>query len=152
LKQAFVPHLEQLFDDDILFGSGLTVKENLRPLGYHVIAELVHQLRLLLSYNTLTAATHAFLTNLHDDTLQLTVHVFSAKLIAALVDCITKTDGSAPPGDVRNLLLRIFSSFTERLHTMAKLRLKEFQFKIDKSKGEVKTEEDKRNDDSSFGL
>jgi len=70
LKQAFVPHLEQLFNDEILFGSGLTVKENLRPLGYHVIAELVHQLRNLLPYTTLTAATHAFLTNLHDDTLQ----------------------------------------------------------------------------------
>ena len=53
LKQAFVPHLEQLFNDDILFGSGLTVKENLRPLGYHVIAELVHQLRHLLPYSTL---------------------------------------------------------------------------------------------------
>lgn len=82
-------HLDQLFNADVLFGSGLTVKENLRPLGYHVIAELVHQLRSLLPYSTLKSATYAFLTNLHDDTLPLQVHVFSAKLIAvALVDCI----------------------------------------------------------------
>ena len=152
LKQAFVPHLEQLFNDEILFGSGLTVKENLRPLGYHVIAELVHQLRHLLPYSTLTAATHAFLTNLHDDTLQLTVHVFSAKLIAALVDCIrqTKTDGAVPPGDIRALLLRIFCSFTERLHTMAKFRIKEFQMKNEKTKPEDKTDDEKRADDTIF--
>ena len=82
-------HLDQLFNADVLFGSGLTVKENLRPLGYHVIAELVHQLRGLLPYSTLKSATYAFLTNLHDDTLPLQVHVFSAKLIAvALADCI----------------------------------------------------------------
>ena len=88
-KQAFVSHLDQLFNADVLFGSGLTVKENLRPLGYHVIAELVHQLRGLLPYSTLKSATYAFLTNLHDDTLPLQVHAFSAKLIAvALADCI----------------------------------------------------------------
>ena len=43
LKDKFVPHLESLFNDDVLFGHGLTVKESLRALGYHVIAELVHQ-------------------------------------------------------------------------------------------------------------
>ena len=45
------------------------MKENLRGLGYHVIAELVHLVRNQLNYKTLEAATYTFLTSLHDDTL-----------------------------------------------------------------------------------
>ena len=71
LKQAFIPHLKELFDDQILFGQGLTVREHIRPLGYHVIAELVHQLRTMLPYEIISAAVYTYMTNLHDDTLQL---------------------------------------------------------------------------------
>jgi len=84
--------------------------------------------------------------------VKLTVHVFSAKLIAALVDCIRqpRTDGSVPPGDIRSLLLRIFCSFTERLHIMAKFRMKEFRIQNEKVKLSEKTDEDKRADDTVF--
>ena len=129
MKDKFVPHLEELFNDDVLFGGGLTVKENLRALGYHVIAELVHQVRNQLSYETLSAATYTFLTNLHDDTLLLPVHTVSAKLVTNLVDCIRqkKADMQTSPIEARALLIRIFKSFTERLQTLAKYRLYELK-------------------------
>ena len=131
LKDKFVPHLESLFNDDILFGQGLTVKENLRALGYHVIAELVHLVRNQLSYKTLEAATYTFLTNLHDDTLthlhDERLHIVSAKILTNLVDCIRqkRADGQTSNTEARSLLIRIFKSFTERLETLAKYRLEE---------------------------
>lgn len=126
LKQAFVPHLTELFDDGILFGKGLTVREHIRPLGYHVIAELVHQLRQNLPYDTLAAAVYTYMTNIHDETLQLGAHVFSAKLVVTLIDCIRQTkDQSISSEEIRTLLLRILQSFTERLTTLAKYQLVE---------------------------
>ena len=112
--------MESLFNDDVLFGHGLTVKESLRALGYHVIAELVHQVRNQLSYQTLSAATYTFLTNLHDDALLLPVHTVSAKLLTNLVDCIRqkKVDGQTSPNESRQLLIRIMQSFTERVETL----------------------------------
>ena len=124
LKQAFIPHLKELFDDRILFGRGLTVREHIRPLGYHVIAELVHQLRTYLPYETLSAAVYTYMTNIHDDSLQLGAHVFSAKLVVTLIDCIRQCkDPSISPKEIRKLLFRIMQVFTERLYSLASFEL-----------------------------
>ncbi|CAG5107634.1 Oidioi.mRNA.OKI2018_I69.chr1.g3420.t1.cds [Oikopleura dioica] len=146
LKQAFIPHLKELFDDQILFGQGLTVREHIRPLGYHVIAELVHQLRTMLPYEIISAAVFTYMTNLHDDTLQLGAHVFSAKLVVTLIDCIRQSkDPSLTQKEARKLLMKIMNVFTDRLVSMANYDL----ICIRKSKP-PKDEEERRQMEATF--
>ncbi|KAA0197800.1 hypothetical protein HAZT_HAZT001767 [Hyalella azteca] len=45
LVQEFVPHIDRLFDEKLLFGSGWTAHETLRPLAYSTLADLVHHVR-----------------------------------------------------------------------------------------------------------
>ena len=41
----FVPHIDKLFDEDLLFGTGWTAYDTLRPLAYSTLADLVHHVR-----------------------------------------------------------------------------------------------------------
>ncbi len=41
LRIKFVPFMEQLFDENVLLGSGWTTYESLRPLAYSTLADLV---------------------------------------------------------------------------------------------------------------
>lgn len=68
----FVPHLERLFDEDVLLGRGWTTHESLRPLAYSTLADLVHHVRHQLPLSDLDRAVHLFSKNVHDDTLATT--------------------------------------------------------------------------------
>ena len=41
----FVPHIDKLFDENLLFGHGWTAHDTLRPLAYSTLADLVHHVR-----------------------------------------------------------------------------------------------------------
>lgn len=69
---VFVPHMERLFDEDVLLGRGWTTHESLRPLAYSTLADLVHHVRQQLPLTDLTRAVHLFSKNVHDDSLATT--------------------------------------------------------------------------------
>lgn len=60
LRTKFVPHMERLFDEDVLLGHGWTTYESLRPLAYSTLADLVHHVRQLLPLSDLARAVHLF--------------------------------------------------------------------------------------------
>lgn len=65
----FVPHMELLFNEDILLGRGWTTHESLRPLAYSTLADLVHHVRQHLGLPDLVRAMHLFSKNVHDESL-----------------------------------------------------------------------------------
>ena len=76
----FVPHIEQLFDEEVLIGSGWTVNEGLRPLAYSTLADFVHHVRSLLSLPNLALAVHLFSKNVHDESLLISIQRMSCKV------------------------------------------------------------------------
>ena len=42
---GFIPHLEQLFNEDMLIGTGWSAKETLRPLAYGTLTDFAHHVR-----------------------------------------------------------------------------------------------------------
>lgn len=72
LRNSFVPHMERLFDENVLLGRGWTTHESLRPLAYSTLADLVHHVREQLSLTVIARAVHLFSKNVHDDTLATT--------------------------------------------------------------------------------
>ncbi|QQP58072.1 Transformation/transcription domainassociated proteinlike [Caligus rogercresseyi] len=67
LRTKFVPHMEKLFDENILLGRGWTTHESLRPLAYSTLADLVHHVRQHILLSDLSRAVQLFSLNVHDE-------------------------------------------------------------------------------------
>ena len=122
LRVKFVPHMEKLFDENILLGTGWTTHESLRPLAYSTLADLVHHVRQLLPLSDLTRAVQLFSRNVHDESLPTSIQTMSCKLLLNLVECIrTRSEHENTNG--RALLMRMMEVFVLKFKTVAKLQL-----------------------------
>jgi transformation/transcription domain-associated protein len=93
-RNQFIPHIDKLFDEDILVGTGWTTRESLRPLAYSTLADLVHHVRSNLSLQQLSLAVDLFAKNIHDETLSISIQTISCKLLLNLVEGIVKKTDS----------------------------------------------------------
>ncbi|XP_070565955.1 transformation/transcription domain-associated protein-like isoform X2 [Ptychodera flava] len=122
LRNRFVPHIDKLFDENILIGSGWTCKESLRPLAYSTLADLVHHVRQQLPLNDLSLAVHLFSKNVHDESLPCSIQTMSCKLLLNLVECI-RQKSDQDKGNGREILMRMLEVFVLKFHTIAKRQL-----------------------------
>ncbi|KAI8515281.1 hypothetical protein Bbelb_060940, partial [Branchiostoma belcheri] len=120
LRNRFVPHIDRLFDEKVLIGTGWTTRETLRPLAYSTLADLVHHVRQHLQLSDLALAVHLFSKNVHDDLLPSSIQTMSCKLLLNLVECI-KSDQDG--GNGREILMRMLEVFVLKFHTIAKFQL-----------------------------
>jgi hypothetical protein len=67
--------MDKLFDEDLLLGKGWTSHEQLRPLAYSTLADLVHHVRQHLNINVLAKAVYLFSKNVHDESLPTSIQV-----------------------------------------------------------------------------
>lgn len=142
LKNSFVVCIEQLFDEKLLIGTGWTAHENLRPLAFSTIADLVHHVRFQLTVENIASAINLFAKNLHDETLQTYMQTMSCKLLLNLAECLNKkaeeqrekakllVDGSKAKQEVkakylkiRDLLIKLLKIFVSKFKSVAKLQL-----------------------------
>jgi len=65
----FIPYMDKLLDENTLLGRGWTTTENLKPLAYSTIADLIHHVRVHLSLPTIVKAINLFAINVHDHSL-----------------------------------------------------------------------------------
>ncbi|XP_053674176.1 transcription-associated protein 1 [Anopheles nili] len=121
-RNHFVPMIEKLFEDDVLLGKGWTTHENLRPLAYSTLADLVHHIRQQLSLQALSKAVHLFAKNIHDESLPTSIQTMSCKLLLNLVECI-RIKGEAEPVVGRELLITMLRIFTLKFQSISKLQL-----------------------------
>jgi transformation/transcription domain-associated protein len=122
LRTRFVPHIDKLFDENILIGSGWTTYESLRPLAYSTLADLVHHVRTSLPLNDLSLAVNLFSKNVHDESLPSSIQTMSCKLLLNLVECI-RSKSDAENGNGRELLMRMLEVFVLKFKTIADIQL-----------------------------
>ncbi|VEN46895.1 unnamed protein product, partial [Callosobruchus maculatus] len=139
LRNNFVPHMEKLFDEDVLLGRGWTTHESLRPLAYSTLADLVHHVRQQLSLADLTRAVHLFSKNVHDDTLATTIQTMSCKVLLNVVDCIRIRSEAENSNEGRELLMRMLEVFVLKFKTIAKIQLPILISKCEQRKQEAQT-------------
>ncbi|CAB4061236.1 TRRAP [Lepeophtheirus salmonis] len=108
LRTKFVPHMEELFDENILLGKGWTTHESLRPLAYSTLADLVHHVRQQIPLSDLSRAVQLFSLNVHDESLPTSIQTMSCKLLLNLVECIrSRSDQEQSGGNGRELLMKM---------------------------------------------
>ncbi|XP_077554082.1 transformation/transcription domain-associated protein-like isoform X4 [Haemaphysalis longicornis] len=155
LRNKFVGCMEQLFDENILIGSGWTAYESLRPLAYSTLADLVHHVRQHLPLADLSSAVAVFSRNVHDDSLPPSIQTMSCKLLLNLVECIRArsdqqdSSGGGGTGNGRELLIRMLEVFVLKFKTIAKLQL---PMLMQKSKQQGPPSEPSRDDSARASL
>ncbi|KFM75844.1 Transformation/transcription domain-associated protein, partial [Stegodyphus mimosarum] len=122
LREKFVGSLEELFDENILIGTGWTAYESLRPLAYSTLADLVHHVRQHLPLKDLSKAVNVFSKNVHDESLVTTIQTMSCKLLLNLVECI-RARSDRENGNGRELLMRMLEVLVLKFKTIAKLQI-----------------------------
>ncbi|XP_058799221.1 transformation/transcription domain-associated protein [Phymastichus coffea] len=123
LRTKFVPHMERLFDEEVLLGHGWTTYESLRPLAYSTLADLVHHVRQLLPLVDLARAVHLFSKNVHDQSLPTSIQTMSCKLLLNLVECIRQRSDADNSNQGRELLMRMLEVFVLKFKTITKLQM-----------------------------
>ncbi|XP_065219244.1 transformation/transcription domain-associated protein isoform X2 [Planococcus citri] len=134
LRIMFAPHVDELFDEDVLLNRGWTTRETLRPLAYSTLADFVHHIRQHLSMPTIVKAVQLYSLNVHDETLPTGIETMSCKLLLNLVECIqqhSKADPNSTNEQSGYLLLsKILKICVLKFKTIVKLHLPFLQTRI----------------------
>ncbi|RDB22695.1 Transcription-associated protein 1 [Hypsizygus marmoreus] len=114
-RKALFPHLDKLFDENVLLGKSVASREMLRPAVYSAVADLVHHIRNELTATQLARIVHVYSRLIHNPVLG-NLHTMSAKMIFGLAEPIIAKE--TPQGAAR-LLSAMFETCLERLETLA---------------------------------
>lgn len=115
-------HIEKLFDENVLIGTGWTAHESMRPLAYSTLADLVHHVRSNLPMSDLALAVDLFSKNIHDDTLPSSIQTMSCKLLLNLVESI-KSKGEQDSANGRELLMHMLDVYVLKFKAIADQQL-----------------------------
>lgn len=108
-RKIFLNKIDELLDERVLIGDGLTVYETMRyihvrsgdlrrklmfhrPLAYSMLADLIHHVRDSLNRNQIGRTVEVYTKNLHDNFPGTSFQTMSAKLLLNLAEFIAKLE------------------------------------------------------------
>jgi transformation/transcription domain-associated protein len=150
-RRAILPHIDKLFDEDVLLGRGASSKEALRYVwtkhivryylmsdrmnAYAALADLVHHVRNELSMQQLSHVMNVFSRLIHNSSLSCGVHTVVGKMLFGLVDTIVQKES---PTEAAKVLLLLVELSVDKLESITSV-LPDVLERIERSK---KGEED----------
>ncbi|GAA6030453.1 hypothetical protein JCM8097_009114 [Rhodosporidiobolus ruineniae] len=118
LRTAFLSQIDTLLDEHVLTGNSITGHENLRPLAFSMLADLIHHCRADLTLPQLSRVVHTYCANVHDPTLASAIQTMCSKLLLNLIDPIANKEQH----EAVKILQRILVAFVSRMEAMAEVR------------------------------
>lgn len=114
-RKIFLPKIYELLDERTLIGDGLTVHEQMRPLAYSMLADLIHHIRDSLSPEQIRRTVEVYTKNLHDNFPGTSFQTMSAKLLLNMAECIAKLPNKV---DARHYLIMILNAIGDKFAAM----------------------------------
>lgn len=114
-RKIFLTKIDDLLDERTLIGDGLTVYENMRPLAYSLLADLIHHVRDALSRDQIRKTVEVFSKNLHDNFPGTSFQTMSAKLLLNMADSIANLPDKK---EGRHFLIMILDAIGEKFAAM----------------------------------
>ncbi|PPQ93995.1 hypothetical protein CVT25_009843 [Psilocybe cyanescens] len=111
-RRALFDHLDKLFDERVLLGTGVASQEALRTTVYTAVADLVHHVRSELTASQLERIVHVYSSMMHNPAFGFNLHTLFAKMMFGLADAILAKETSQ--GAAR-LLETMFETCLEKL-------------------------------------
>ncbi|KAJ9148385.1 Transcription-associated protein 1 [Pleurostoma richardsiae] len=116
-RKIFLPKIDELLEERVLIGDGLTVYETMRPLAYSMLADLIHHVRDSLNPAQIRKTVEVYTRNLQDDFPGTSFQTMSAKLLLNMAECIQKMDNKV---DARHYLILILNAIGDKFAAMNK--------------------------------
>lgn len=114
-RKIFLSKIDELLDERTLIGDGLTVYENMRPLAYSMLADLIHHVRESLSPAQIRKTVEVYTRNLQDNFPGTSFQTMSAKLLLNMAECIAKMENKV---DARHYLIMILNAIGDKFAAM----------------------------------
>ena len=114
-RKIFLNKIDELLDERILIGDGLTVYETMRPLAYSMLADLIHHVRESLGKDQIRKTIEVYTKNLHDNFPGTSFQTMSAKLLLNMAESITKLENKE---DARYFLILILDAIGDKFAAM----------------------------------
>ncbi|TPX51638.1 hypothetical protein SeMB42_g00090 [Synchytrium endobioticum] len=115
-REPYIQYIDILLNEEVLVGSGVTCRENLRPLAHNVLVDLIHHIRAQLSPAQLARTIKVYSRNLQDPTFGLNIQTMCARLLLNLIESIVAIPDKA---QARMLLIRILEAFTLKFSALS---------------------------------
>ncbi|KAI1339027.1 FAT domain-containing protein [Xylariaceae sp. FL0016] len=114
-RKIFLPKIDELLEEKTLIGDGLTVYDNMRPLAYSMLADLIHHVRDSLTPEQIRKTVDVYTRNLQDNFPGTSFQTMSAKLLLNMAECIAKMPNKV---DARHYLLMILNAIGDKFAAM----------------------------------
>lgn len=114
-RKIFLTKIDELLDERTLIGDGLTVYENMRPLAYSMLADLIHHVRDSLNPSQIRKTVEVYTRNLQDNFPGTSFQTMSAKLLLNMAECIAKMENKV---DARHYLIMILNAIGDKFASM----------------------------------
>ncbi|KAI5799270.1 hypothetical protein DFH27DRAFT_653555 [Peziza echinospora] len=114
-RKIFLKKIDELLDERVLIGDGLTVYETMRPLAYSMLADLIHHVRESLGKEQIRRTVEVYTKNLHDNFPGTSFQTMSAKLLLNLAEYIAKLPDKQ---EARHYLIMILDAIAEKFAAM----------------------------------
>ncbi|RVX66256.1 hypothetical protein B0A52_10183 [Exophiala mesophila] len=114
-RRIFLNKIDELLNEKILIGDGLTVYETMRPLAYSMLADLIHHVRDSLDRDQIRRTIEVYTKNLHDTFPGTSFQTMSAKLLLNMAESITKLENKQ---DARYFLIMILDAIGDKFAAM----------------------------------
>lgn len=114
-RKIFLTKIDELLDERTLIGDGLTVYENMRPLAYSMLADLIHHVRDSLGPAQIRKTVEVYTRNLQDNFPGTSFQTMSAKLLLNMAECIAKMENKV---DARHYLIMILNAIGDKFAAM----------------------------------
>ncbi|KAK3900673.1 hypothetical protein C8A05DRAFT_17041 [Staphylotrichum tortipilum] len=114
-RRIFLHKIDDLLDERILIGDGLTVHETMRPLAYSMLADLIHHVRESLSPEQIRKTVEVYTRNLQDNFPGTSFQTMSAKLLLNMAEFIARMPNKV---DARHYLIMILNAIADKFAAM----------------------------------
>ncbi|KAL7273085.1 transcription-associated protein 1 [Rhizina undulata] len=114
-RKIFLNKIDELLDERVLIGDGLTVYETMRPLAYSMLADLIHHVRESLNRDQIGRTVEVYTKNLHDTFPGTSFQTMSAKLLLNLAEYIAKLPDKQ---EARHFLIMILDAIADKFAAM----------------------------------
>ncbi|TFY60353.1 hypothetical protein EVJ58_g5210 [Rhodofomes roseus] len=115
-RRAIVPYIDKIFDDRVLWGTGVGCREAIRQIAFACAGDLAHHLKSDMTPTQLTNVCMLFLRHLMDPRLPESMHHLCAKVIYGLVDHIATKD---TPQNAARTLRTVLDATVDKVSSLA---------------------------------
>ncbi|EPT03792.1 hypothetical protein FOMPIDRAFT_150002 [Fomitopsis schrenkii] len=119
-RKAILPHIDKLFDDRVLWGTGLGCRESIKHSAFACAGDLAHHLRGDMTPVQLNNVCHLFLRHLLDQRLPDNLHHLCAKVVLGIVEAIIAKDTQQ---NAARTLKSVLDAYVDKITAMAEAQV-----------------------------